>query len=352
MSSVRSRVAFHRLIWVIVGLIALAVAAIGATAWGLRSDQLAAGFRETDRTAALLADQTNRSVATIDAALNDVAAHVAALGIDTPTDFARRAYTPEIYRFLDERLHQLPLATAITLTGSDGEVVNTTRQWPRPAVNIADRDFFQHMRDVDDHALYVNVPVTSRVAGTLTVYFSKRVNAKNGAFAGVVAIAVEIGYFANIYEAVSSVSGQVFLLLRRDGTVIWRYPDPVRRSGVKLLPTSPFYQAVRDGGGSFRSAGTFNDGVRLVSVRPLANYPLVVDVAVSEQSVLAIWNRRMLAIGAGTLLVVCCAGVLLRVWAKQLGRLVVSEAQLARNAQELKAANDRLDAAMNNVPLG
>src|SRR3984957_14354428 len=352
MSSVRSRVAFHRLIWVIVGLIALAVAAIGATAWGLRSDLLAAGFRETDRTAALLADQTNRSVATIDAALSDVATRIAALGIDTPTDFARRAYTPEIYRFLDERLHQLPLATAITLTGSDGEVVNTTRQWPRPTVNIADRDFFQHMRDTDDHALYVNVPVTSRVAGTLTVYFSKRVNAKNGTFAGVIAIAVEIGYFANIYESVSSVSGQVFLLRRRDGTVIWRYPDPVRRSGVKLLPTSPFYQVVRNGGGSFRSGGTFNDGIRLVSVRPLADYPLVVDVAVSEQSVLAIWNRRMLAIGAGTLLVVCCAGVLLRIWAKQLGRLIVPQERPARNSQDLKAANDRLDAAMNNVPQG
>ena len=71
-----------------------------------------------------------------------------------------------------------------------------------------------------------------------------------------------------------------------------------------------------------------------------------------DLSVLANWNRRMLAIGAGTLLVVCCAGFLLRGWAKQLGRLIASELQLAKSSRELKAARDRLDAAMNNVPQG
>ena len=352
MSSVRSRVAFHSLIWAVVGVIALAVAAIGVTAWGLRSDQIAAGFRETDRTATLLADQTNRSVAAIDAALSDVQGRIAALGVDTPADFSRLAYTPEVYRFLTERLRQLPQATVITLTGSDGELVNSTRQWPRPTANFADRDYFQHLRQVDDREMYVNAAVASRLAGTLTVYFNKRINARNGAFAGVVSIGVDIEYFANIYESVGSVSGQQFFLLRRDGTVIWRYPDPMPRAGQRLPAASAFYQAVRNGGGNFRSSGYFHYGIRLISVRPLEKYPLVVDVAVSEQTVLASWNRRMLAIGAGILLVVGCAGVLLRVWAKQLGRLIVSEAQLARNSQELKAANDRLDAAMNNVPQG
>jgi diguanylate cyclase (GGDEF)-like protein len=352
MPGVRSRVAFHSLIWVIVGVIALAVVAIGWTAWGLRADQLAAGFRETDRSATFLADQTNRAVAALDAALVDVQAQVAALGIDMPADFPRLAGTANFHQFLIERLRRLPNVAAITLTGSDGDVINTTRQWPRPEANFADRPFFQHLREVDDSQLYVNVPVTSRLGGTLTVYFSKRINAKNGAFAGVVAVAVEIGYFANIYESVAAVSSQQFFLLRRDGTVIWRYPDPFPRLGEKLPARSGFYRAVGEGGGNFHSEGYFGYGSRLISVRPLAKYPLVVDVALAEKAVLASWNRRMLAIGIGMLLVVCCAGVLLRIWAKQLGRLIVSEAQLATSSQDLKAANDRLDAAMNNVPQG
>src|SRR5262249_34704599 len=182
--------------------------------------------------------------------------------------------------------------------------------------------------------------------------FNKRINARNGEFAGIVSVGVETKYFANVYESVGSVSGQTFLLLRRDGTVILRYPETSPRAGYRLPADSTFFETVRNGGGNFRSAGKLADGIRLVSVRPLHDYPLAVNVALLESTVLASWNQRMLAIGAGTLLVVCCAGFLLRGWAKQLGRLIVSEAQLVRSSRELKAAKDRLDAAMNNVPQG
>src|ERR1700761_3728344 len=106
MSRVPRRVGFHSLIWVVIGLIALAVLAIGVTAWGLRSDQIDAGIRETDRIATLLADQTHRSVAAIDAALEDVKARVGSGGIDTPDDLSRAAGTEEVFDFLTTRLHQ------------------------------------------------------------------------------------------------------------------------------------------------------------------------------------------------------------------------------------------------------
>ena len=352
MSRVRRRVVFRSLIWVVVGLIALAVIAIGATAWGLRADQIEGGIRETDRIATLLADQTNRSVSAIDAALEDVKARVDSLGIDTTEDFSRAVYTQGFFDFLTGRLRQLPLATVITLQGSDGQLINSTRRWPRLEANFADRDYYEHFSKVDDRDIFVSLPVTSRLAGTWTLYFNKRINARNGQFAGIVSIGVEITYFANIYESVGTVSGQAFLLLRKDGTLLWRYPDPTPHAGVRLPADSRFYEFVANGGGHFRSAGLFSDGIRLVSVRPLQKYPLAVNVALSESSVLASWNRRMIAIGAGTLLVVCCAGFLLRGWAKQLGRLIASEAQLAKSSRELKVANDRLDVAMNNVPLG
>jgi diguanylate cyclase (GGDEF)-like protein len=352
MSRVRRRVVFHSLIWVVVGLIALAVLAIGVTAWSLRSDQIDAGIRETDRIATLLADQTQRSVAAIDAALEDVKARVDSLGIDTPEDFARGVYTKDLFDFLTARLHQLPLATVITVQASDGQLINSTRQWPRPEANFADRDYFKHFRAVDDPDIYVSLPVTSRLVGTWTLYFNKRINAQNGQFAGIVSVGVEIKYFANIYESVGLMSGQTFLLFRKDGTLLWRYPDSKPLAGRKLPASSRFHEIVNAGGGHFRSSGNFDDGVRLVSIRPLQNYPLTVNVALLESSVLASWNRRMLAIGAGTLLVVCCAGFLLRGWAKQLGRLIASESQLAKSSRELKTAKDRLDAAMNNVPQG
>src|SRR5215471_6524768 len=188
MSRVRPRVALRSLVGIVVGLIALAVMAIGATAWSLRSDQIDAGVRETDRIATLLADQTNRSVAAIDAALEDVKKRVETFALTAPGDFSRTIHTPEVFSFLTGRLHQLPQATVITLQGDDGQLVNSTRQWPRPEANYVDRDHFQHLRVHDDGEMFVSLPVRSRLAGTLTLYFSKRINARNGDFAGVVSI--------------------------------------------------------------------------------------------------------------------------------------------------------------------
>jgi diguanylate cyclase (GGDEF)-like protein len=352
MSRARRRVAFHSLIWIIVGLIALAVLAVSVTAWSLRSEQAAAGIRETERIATILADQANRSVAAIDTTIKEVQARLEALDIKTPEDFSRAAYTEDVFGFLTDRLHRLPQATVITLQASDGNLVNSTRRWPRLDANFRDRDYFQHFSAVDDPTMYVSLPVTSRLVGVWTLYFNKRVNARNGAFAGVVSIGVEIEYFRSIYESIGAASGQAFLLARRDGTIIWRYPDAARRSGEQVPAGSRWYDAVHREGGNFRGTGHFGGGVRLVSVRPLADYPLVVDIALSESSLYASWNQRMLVIGAGMLLVICCAVLLLRVWAKQLGRLIASEAQLAQKSRELEGANQRLDAAMNNVPLG
>ncbi len=351
MSRSRRRVAFRSLISVVIGLIALAVAAIAVTAWSLRSDQIDAGIRETDRIATLLADQTQRSVAAIDAALEDVKTRLTSGGIDTPEDFSRAAASKDMFDALTVRLHQLPLATVITVQDNNGQLINSTRQWPPPDANFADRDYVKHFRAIDDPDIYVSLPVTSRLAGVWTLYFNKRINARDGQFAGVVSVGVEIKYFANIYESVGLVSGQTFLLFRKDGTLLWRYPES-NLEGKTLPADSQFHELVRAGGGHMRSSGRFDEGVRLVSVRPLQNYPLTVNVAMLESLALASWNRRMLAIGAGTLLVVCCAGFLLRGWAKQLRRLIASEAQLAKSSRELKAARDRLDAAMNNVPQG
>src|SRR5215831_18759449 len=158
MSRVRRRIVFHSLIWVVVGLIALAVIAVGVTAWGLRSDQIEAGIRETDRIATLLADQTNRSVAAIDAALEDVKARVDVLGIDTAEQFPRAVYSEDMFAFLAGRLRQLPLATVITLQGSDGQLINSTRRWPRLEANFADRDYYQHFSKVDDPDVFVSLP--------------------------------------------------------------------------------------------------------------------------------------------------------------------------------------------------
>ena len=64
-----NRVPYRSLICIAVGLIGLAVIAIGATISSLRQDAIADAFTETGNIATVLAEQTSRSVQAIDLVL-------------------------------------------------------------------------------------------------------------------------------------------------------------------------------------------------------------------------------------------------------------------------------------------
>ena len=69
------------------------------------------------------------------------------------------------------------------------------------------------------------VPLHSRITGALMVFFSRRINGAFGDFVGGVTIGVDIKYFQRSYESIRSLADQAFMLLRRDGTILVRYPD-------------------------------------------------------------------------------------------------------------------------------
>src|ERR1019366_5462657 len=95
---------------------------------------------------------------------------------------------------------------------------------------------------------------------------------------------------------------------------------------------------VSQGGGAYRSPGYFDGTPRLVAVRPLSGYPLVINVGVSETAALASWRNHALTIGIGTLLVIICSVFLLRALTNHIKRLVSSEAALADEQVKVDAA--------------
>src|SRR5262249_60349413 len=101
--------------------------------------------------------------------------------------------------------------------------------------------------------------------------------------------------------------------------------------------------------------GVFNDQPRLIAVRPLHDYPLVVDVSVSEAQALASWWWRAIFIAAGTLLMVICSALLLKALANQFKRLSESEASraerettLAEKPNQTQPAQWQIEAALKH----
>ncbi len=219
-----SRISIRGLIGVMIGLIGLAVLALGATIWSLRQDATEEAVRESELIATILADETERSAAEIRSLLMDVQERVASLQVEKPEDFSRLVYTQEMYRFLKDRLSRLPLATVITLQSNDGQLVNSTRAWPRLDANFSDREYFQHFQAVDDPNVYISMPVTSRFAGTTTMFFNKRLNSASREFIGVISVGVEIQYFREIYR-INPVAARAVIRIAAQG-----------RNGGRALP--------------------------------------------------------------------------------------------------------------------
>jgi diguanylate cyclase (GGDEF)-like protein len=350
---------FRSLIVVAVTVIGMSAVAAGVTILGLRADAIREAERDCTNNALFVADQLARSIQPVEALLKEFRDRVPEMDMATPGQFRSRFDTEQTFQVLRDRLARIPQASVILLLADDGSLITSTRRWPSTAKNYADREYFRHANESDVSETHVSGPMTSRTTGQSTVYFSKRVNGSHGEFIGVVAVGVEVKYFNQIYDTYSSLVGRTFIVSRSDGQIIANRPGPMDLGGRKIPEKYPWYDVVKQGGGSYWSPGYLDGRPRLVSAQPVPGAPLVVSVGIVEATALATWRHRAISIGVGTLLAVTCALGLLWALTRQFRRVLESkvslaerEASLKEKSDELEQANIRLDAALNNMSHG
>jgi diguanylate cyclase (GGDEF)-like protein len=355
----RRHLKFRGLIAIAAALIALAVLATMLAIVGLRADAMRDAERDAGNIASVLAEQTAGSVRIIDLTLSELQDRIAAAGAATPKEFDAAFGGRDVFRILQDMLSRLPQVDVITLVDAEGRIINNSRAFPSPTVNLFDRDYFQDAMRGGRTSIFVGAPLTNRVSGVPGLVFSRRLESPNGTFLGAALIGVDLRYFRQVYESITALADQSFLFLRRDGIVLVRHPDPHPRTGERMPAESPWYGMVVKGGGYFRTPGVFDGIPRVVAVRPLADYPLVVNVAMSESAALAQWRRRATIIGGGAALTLLGFAFLLRAFLTQFRALSASEksvtereARLSEKSGELARANMHFDAALNNMSQG
>ena len=181
--------------------------------------------------------------------------------------------------------------------------------------------------------------------GNWTIHLTRRVNGPDGTFLGLVVAAIEVAYFEDFYQAITPREGGAVTVLRRDGTVLARFPHTETMMGRKLPADSPWYAIVERGGGSYRGPGYLAGTAQIATVHPLTDYPLVVDVTVSEDTALAQWRRQATFIAIGALCAAIGFAVLFRALAAQFCRLETQALVLARTSADLRQAKDSAETA-------
>ena len=321
-------------------LIGITIGGAALAIWDRYADTLAHTTGETAKLSLVLGEQTARSIQAIDLVLQEMQAKVLAAGISNADEFRRTMGTRAMHEFLFERLKNLPQARAIGLVSSDGWLVNGSRLWPIPAVQLSDRDYYQHFRDSDDPGLFISVPGRELMSGRSTFFLGRRVNGPDGAFTGIVLALVDAQYFEEFYRAISTSEGDAIALFRRDGTLLTRHPR-FEMAEMKMPAQSPWYATVTKGGGTYRTPGFIGGMPLIISARPLGEYPLVITVGVAESTAFAAWHREALLIAMAALCASVGFAILFAALASRSRRLERQAAELGQVAQALRESEAR-----------
>ncbi|MBV8912908.1 MAG: EAL domain-containing protein [Acetobacteraceae bacterium] len=307
-----------------VGLfILLLVLAAGFVAVLLRAGAMSEARYGVDQLSIALAEQAGRSLQAVDLALQDTANRVDGVTARAGGDLGEALASPEVNELLRERLGQVPQLDAISVVDAKGRIVNLSRTYPAPQVDLADRDYFQALQTGTKWEPFIGVPIRSRVNGRWTVVMARKLNA-GGEFRGLVLGIIALDAIESSYRPVITKPGSSVTLLREDGVILARFPHDESLIGQRYEPTT--------------AAG------RVVATHPVLPYRLQVEVAVSEGAALAGWRRQTLAIACFTLL--ACAGLvlMLRTVARQLRTENEASRSLAARNAELEDARHRLEA--------
>lgn len=292
----------------LLGVMALATSAlIGA----LRHDGFLDRQRELDNLALTLSEQTARAFQALGLVQTSIIEHVREHDIANRDELAEVMGSREIHQQMREKISGLPYVDAVTLIDETGQLINFSRYWPIPKVNVADRDYFKALSAASGPGVFVSVPVVNRGTGTITIYLARRFDKPGGGFLGLVLGAMEQSYFEKFYGTINLGETGLIALVREDGALLARSPvsaavgthdAPRRAHRVSQLFAS------NGAGDGYVDAGVLDGEARIAAVQRLPDYPLAVVVSDSVASLSArLWRRALpILVAAGLLCLAIC----------------------------------------------
>ena len=229
---------------------------------------------------------------------------------------------------------------AILVTDRDGRVVRSSTQQAIGA-DLGDRDDFKVQRDDPGRGLYIGTPLGGRGAESGAVIgLSRRLRSPDGSFAGVVVGSIHLSRFKGLFEQADVGPHGAITLARRDGVCLMRVPYAPHMIGWTFAASPNFRTYIDTGIAQFTGTAS-NDGIRRVfDFTPVGDLPLVLNVALAEDDILAPWRAKRAAL-AMALGVLCGAAALL--WlalARQMRRTAEAERVSSRSEAQYRLLAD------------
>jgi signal transduction histidine kinase/FixJ family two-component response regulator len=293
------------------GLLTVCIMVLGATLMLWRSHQTTVNEWKVNLSnmSTILAESTNQTMKAADLVLKSISDRVHDADIATVAELREEMGTREIFDMLRNKASSVPQVDVATIVALNGDVINFTRSYPPPRINLSDRDYFKaHMAD-PQLDVFLSAPVKNRGTGTWTFYLARKIKSRTGEVLGLVLTGIESSFFQDFFKAVSIGDESAISLFRSDGILLARYPTREELIGKSFRDQAVFRDIISRGseGGAVvttgpRLADRDSNQMRIVAPQSLKDYPLVVNVTATEALVLEHWYTTAWFIGLGTAL--------------------------------------------------
>jgi signal transduction histidine kinase len=310
-----TRVTLSRSGWaVVIGGLLVSLSVIAASAlmlWRDRDNAVEEWKASLSQISILLAEHTRQAVTAADLVLKSISDRVNEAGIESDDELRREMGTREIFELLRNRVGNVPQVDVATIVAANGDVINFTRSYPPPPINLADRDYFKaHLSDPGLDVI-LSVPVKNRGTGTWTFYLARKIKSRSGRTLGVVLTGIESKFFEEFFQAVNIGEASAISLFRADGILLARFPERQSLIGTSFRDQAVFRDIIGSGKNagavvtsSPRLADSWLNQLRIVAPRRIGGYPLVINITATEELIFDAWSGTAVFIASGAALFV------------------------------------------------
>ena len=288
-----------------------------AASLALRQKEIDVWRKQMNNSTLLLAGHAYQTMASAYMALDGIADRVHSERADNEESFRKKMSAQKIFQMLKDKTESLPEVDVATIVAANGEVLNFTRSYPPPPINLADRDYFKAQAMGHDASGFIGTSVRNKGNGKWVFYISRRIDDSRGAMLGLVLVGISVDVFTNFYEQLGLNLGEraTILLYRNDFTLLTGWPRNDKLIGKKNT-TGSTYTIVgknhKDNDVMFLDSPRFSQDnrseARLGSARVIKRYPLIVSMTISETFFLESWRKSVK--GIATVALFCIAAMI------------------------------------------
>ena len=251
-----------------------------------------------------LSQEVSQSLRTADLVLKSIADRVEQAGLERPEQVAPAFNNQATFETIRNRALVAPQVDVATITDQQGDVVNFTRSFPPPRINLSDRDYFRALGSNASLTSFLSIPVQNRGTGTWTFYIARPIRTSTGAFLGALLTGLHSGYYAKLFETAAISGDMAVSLFRTDGFLLARYPIKEEFLG-KSFAQRPVFKTLVDHGrlgetmltDEPRMTSGGERELRIIAPSAVPGYPLLVSVTIGTDLIFARWRTTALWVG-------------------------------------------------------